>query len=106
MAEEPLNKNTEVEATIPLPGKISVVPNWRKVLKTYSFWINVSSVVLTFITVILPYVGFLQPVLTVGQYGWMMFILNASAALARMIKQRKFWDGDVPKETGDGNSPS
>lgn len=106
MAEEPLTKNTETEATIPLPTKIQVVPNWRKVLKTYSFWINISSVILTFITVILPYVGFLQPVLTVGQYGWLMFILNASAALARIIKQKKFWDGDVPKELSDDKSTS
>lgn len=106
MAEEPLNKNTEVEATIPLPGKIAVVPNWRKVLKTYSFWINISSVILTFITVILPYVGFLQPVLTVAQYGWLMFILNASAALARIIKQKKLWDYDVTEEKSNDNSPS
>lgn len=106
MAEEPLTKNTETEATINLPNKLQVVPNWRKVLKTYSFWINVSSVILTFITVILPYVGFLQPVLTVGQYGWLMFILNASAALARIIKQKKFWDGDVPKELTDDKSAS
>lgn len=106
MAEEPLTKNTETEATLPLPTKVQLVPNWRKVLKTYSFWINVSSVILTFITVILPYVGFLQPVLTVGQYGWLMFILNASAALARIIKQKKLWDYDGSEDKSDGNSPS
>lgn len=29
--ETPLTENTETEASIPIPKKIQVVPNWRKV---------------------------------------------------------------------------
>lgn len=39
----PLTKDTAVEANITstlssTPSKITIVPNWKKVLKTYSFW--------------------------------------------------------------------
>jgi len=106
MAEEPLNKNTEVEATIPMPGKLSFVPNWRKVLKTYSFWISVASAVLTLIGVIMPFMGFLQPVLSMEHYAYAMFTMSSLAAMARVIKQRKLWDYDPEQENSDDNSPS
>lgn len=104
MAEEPLTKNTETEATINLTNKLQVVPNWRKVIRTYSFWISISSAVLTMVGVILPFMGFLQPVLSMEHYAWAMFTLSSSAALARVIKQQKFWVGDVPKELLDDKS--
>lgn len=106
MAEERPNKNTQVEATIPLPGKISLVPNWRKVIKTYSFWISIASAVLTLIGVIMPFMGFLQPVLSMEHYAFAMFTMSSLAALARVIKQRKLWDYDPGQEKSDGNPPN
>lgn len=106
MAEEPLTKNTETEATIKLPVKVEIVPNWRKVIKTYSFWISVASAVLTLIGVIMPFMGFLQPVLSMEHYAFAMFTMSSLAALARVIKQRKLWDYDPDQEKSDGNSPS
>ena len=109
--QEPLTKETQTEATITstvsnAPKKLAVVPNWRKVLKTWSFWCYVSSVLLTFIEQILPVMGLLEPTMTVQTYGLIMFGLNASGILFRFIKQRKLWTYDPV--TGDvviGDTP-
>lgn len=76
-----------------------VVPNWRQVLFTYSFWTNIASVLLTLIEQILPFFGMLEPTMSVATYGICMFCLNVSAVVFRMIKQKKLWQkedsGDV-----------
>lgn len=102
--QEPLTKETQTEATITSTvssahKKLTVVPNWRKVLKTWSFWCYVASVLLTFIEQILPYMGMLEPTMTVQTYGLVMFALNGSGILFRFIKQKRLWTYDP--DTGD-----
>ena len=102
--QEPLTKNTAVEATITstvsnTSKKLTVVPNWRKVLKTWSFWCYVASVLLTFIEQILPFMGLLEPTMTTQTYGLVMFALNASGIFFRFIKQKRLWTYDP--DTGD-----
>jgi len=65
----------------------NIIKEWRDVFLTHSFWLTFASLILTIVSVILPYMGFLQPVLSTEAYGITMFVLNALAALARFIKQ-------------------
>ena len=65
----------------------SIVDDWKDVFLTHSFWLTFASIILTIVSIILPYMGFLQPVLSTEVYGISMFVLNALAALARFIKQ-------------------
>lgn len=84
--------------------KIQIVPNWQRVLKTYSFWVMVASVLLSFIEQVLPYMGLVEPMMTGTAYGITMFVLNVSAILFRMIKQRKLWEYPIKEESKDGVS--
>lgn len=98
----PLTKETQTEATITAtvsstPTKIVLVPNWKKVLKTYSFWIGIASVLLTLLEQVLPFVGLLEPTMSAATYGITMFVLNVSAVVFRMIKQKKLWLPDEEK---------
>lgn len=102
--QEPLTKETQTEATISStvsssPKKLQVVPNWRKVLLTWSFWFHMASVVLTFVDQLLPFVGLLEPTMTTQTYALLMFTLNALGVFSRFIKQKKLWTFDP--ETGD-----
>lgn len=65
-----------------------VVDDWKDVFLTHSFWLTFASIILTVVSIILPYMGFLQPVLSTEAYGISMFVLNAMAAFARFIKQK------------------
>lgn len=65
-----------------------VVDDWKDVFLTHSFWLTFASIILTVVSIILPYMGFLQPVLSTEAYGISMFVLNALAAFARFIKQK------------------
>jgi len=108
--QEPLTKDTQVEATVTatlssVPKKIQLVPNWRKVLVTYSFWTNVASVILTFIEQILPYFNLLEPTMSTTAYGICMFCLNVSAIVFRMIKQKKLWKADENEDKAVGDKP-
>lgn len=76
--------------------KISVVPNWKQVFFTYSFWLHIASVLLTFIDQILPFVGLLEPTMTTQTYAILMFTLNALGLLSRFIKQKNLWQ--LPEE--------
>lgn len=96
MEEEKITRNTETEASLPVT-KVSIVPNWRKVFFTYSFFFHSLSVVLTFVDQLLPYMNLLQPVLSDNQYAVAMFTLNGLGLLSRFIKQRKLWA--YPKES-------
>ena len=71
--------------------KVKVVPHWRTVLKTYSFWFYLSSIVLTFVEQILPLMGLLEPVMTGTTYAVMVFCLNLLGVIARFIQQKKLW---------------
>lgn len=101
----PLTADTQTEASIAVTvssqdKKLQIVPNWRKVLFTYSFWTNILSVILTLVEVILPFFGMLEPMLTPAVYGAAMFTLNVSAAVFRLIKQKKLWPSEG---TSDGD---
>lgn len=98
----PLTKETSVEATITAtvsstPKTLTIVPNWRKVLLTYSFWIGVVSILLTLVEQILPFVGLLEPTMSAATYGIVMFCLNVSAVVFRLVKQHKLW---TPEQGG------
>lgn len=95
--EEILNKQTETEISIPVT-KLSVVPNWRKVFFTWSFFFHALSVVLTFVDQLLPFMNILQPVLSDNQYAVAMFILNGLGLLSRFIKQKKLWSYPIKEE--------
>jgi len=102
--QEPLNKDTQTEATISstvssAPKKLQVVPNWRKVMFTWSLWFHIASVLLTLVDQILPYAGLLEPTMTTATYAIVMFSLNALGVLARFVKQKKLWTFDP--STGD-----
>lgn len=101
----PLTADTQTEASIAVTlstpdKKLQLVPNWKKVLFTYSFWTNILSVILTLVEVILPFFGMLEPMLTPAVYGAAMFTLNVSAAVFRLIKQKKLWPSE---DTSDGD---
>lgn len=89
--ETPLTENTETEASIPLPKKIQVVPNWRKVFLTWSFAFHALSILLTFVDQILPFFSLLEPTMSVQTYAICMFILNMAGVASRFIKQKKLW---------------
>lgn len=76
--------------------KIAVVSNWRKVFFTWSFWLHMGSVLLTFVDQLLPYIGLLEPTMTVQTYAICMFALNALGLFSRFIKQKNLWE--IPKE--------
>ena len=75
---------------------VKVVPNWKRVFFTYSFWLHIASVILTFIDQILPFVGLLEPTMTTQTYAILMFTLNALGLLSRFIKQKNLWQ--LPEE--------
>ena len=68
-------------------GTLYFVSEKKKPFFTYSFWFTVASIALTIVSVLLPYMGFLQPIISMQAYGWAMFGLNAIAAGARFVKQ-------------------
>ena len=103
-SQEPLTKETQTEATISStvskdPKKLQIIPNWRKVLLTWSFWFHMASVILTFVDQLLPFVGLLEPTMTTQTYALIMFTLNALGVFSRFIKQKKLWTFDP--ETGE-----
>lgn len=85
-------------SVLPKDKKLQVVPNWKQVLFTYSFWTNIASVLLTLVEQILPFFGLLEPTMSVATYGICMFCLNVSAVVFRMIKQKKLWQTEEPKD--------
>jgi len=90
--EVPLTKETAVEAAVPLPAtKLSVVPNWRSVLKTYSFYFYISSILITLIDQILPLLGMIEPLMTGSTYVLVVFTLNLLGVIARFIQQKRLW---------------
>lgn len=102
--QEPLTKETATEATITStvsssPKKLAVVPNWRKIFFTWSFFFHVSSILLTFVDQLLPFIGLLEPTMTTQTYALVMFVLNALGVFSRFIRQKKLWSYDP--ETGE-----
>lgn len=97
-----LTKDTAVEATITstlssTPTKLQLVPNWKKVLRTYSFWVMVASALLTLVEIVLPFFSLLEPTMSVSAYGVCTFVLNVSAPILRLIKQHKLWPQEEEK---------
>lgn len=98
---DPIIEKTEVEAVIDQsikPKNLQLVPNWKSVLYTWSFWFHCGSVVLTFIEQILPFVGMLEPTMTTQTYAILMFILNGLGVFSRFIKQKSLWQYDQDRE--------
>ena len=102
----PLEKSTEVEAVVDQtlnPKKLEIIPNWKSVFFTWSFYFHCGSVILTFIEQILPFVGLLEPTMTTQTYAILMFVLNGLGLFSRFIKQKSLWqyhpeqDREVPK---------
>lgn len=81
-----------------LVKKVKVVPHWRTVLKTYSFWFYLSAIVLTFVEQILPLMGLIEPLMTGTTYALIVFGLNFLGVLARFIQQKKLW---LPPSIGE-----
>lgn len=65
-----------------------IVPHWRLVFFTWSFWLHSVSVVLTFFEQVLPFFSVLQPALSDKEYAFGMFFLNIAALLAKFIRQK------------------
>lgn len=70
---------------------IKVRSDWKKIFKQYSFWIMVSSAILTLVEQILPFAGLLEPTMTVTSYAFFMFGLNMLAVIARFVQQKNLW---------------
>lgn len=108
-----MNDSVKVEApteiTIPQSAeivkekvsKVGVVSNWRQVFLTWSFWLHLSSVVLTFIEQLLPFLGLLEPTMSTQTYALLMFSFNALGLLARFIKQKSLWQYTVEQRPPD-----
>lgn len=77
---------------------VKVVPHWRQVLKTYSFWFYLSAIVLTFVEQILPTLGLIEPLMTGTTYALIVFGLNFLGVIARFIQQRKLWEYPTEKQ--------
>ena len=89
-----MNENKGVEKPL---TKIQVIPQWRKVFFTYSFWFYISSILLTFVEQILPFFSLLEPTMTTQTYAICVFTLNALGVLSRFIKQKNLWSYSVNK---------
>ena len=90
-----------------LVKKVKVVPHWRTVLKTYSFWFYLSAIVLTFVEQILPLMGLIEPLMTGTTYAVIVFSLNLLGVIARFIQQKKLWSypaEDPPDEDKEDKS--
>jgi len=99
MSEE-IKPTTDVEAVInqPItPAKLEIVPNYKSVFFTFSFWFHFASVILTLIEQILPFVGLLESTMSTETYAILMFSLNVLGVVSRFIKQKN-WRYDGPKE--------
>lgn len=102
------NEKSDVEITVPQSveivkekvSKLAVVPYWKTVFKTYSFWFYVSSILITFIDQILPLMGMIEPLMTGSTYIVVVFSLNLLGVLARFVQQRKIWQfpQEIPKD--------
>jgi len=66
-----------------------LMPNWKKLLKTYSFIFHALSALVTFVNIILPYMSFLEPAMDIKTYGLVMFTLNVIGAVGRLMPQEK-----------------
>nr|DAH57206.1 MAG TPA: holin [Caudoviricetes sp.] len=77
---------------------VKVVPHWRKVLKTYSFWLYLSAIVLTFVEQILPLMGLIEPLMTGTTYALIVFGLNFLGVITRFVQQRKLWEYPTEKQ--------
>lgn len=73
------------------PNKV-VVPHWWKIFFTWSFAFHITSVFLTFIEQILPFMGLLESTMSGDTYAVSMFVLNGLGVLSRFIKQRSLWE--------------
>lgn len=97
MADEKSNpKRILQDSSANVKKKIDIIPNWKRVFFTWSFWFHIASVLLTFIDQILPFVGLLEPTMTTQTYAILMFTLNALGLLSRFIKQKNLWQ--LPEE--------
>lgn len=98
--ETPITANTEVEVSVqntaPATTKLEVIPNWKKIFLTWSFFFHVSSILLTFIDQLLPLFSLLEPTMTTQTYALTMFTLNALGLMSRFIKQNKLWQYTPP----------
>lgn len=86
-----------------LVKKVKVVPHWRTVLKTYSFWFYLSAIVLTFVEQILPLMGLIEPLMTGTTYTLIVFSLNLLGVLARFVQQKKLWFPPSIEENKEDN---
>ncbi len=84
-----------------LVKKVKVVPQWKKIFFTWSFWLHISSVILTFIEQILPFAGLLEPTMTVQTYSIFMFVLNGLGLLARFVRQKNLWSYPIEEDKED-----
>jgi len=79
-------------------AKLSVVPQWRKIFLTWSFWFHTASVILTLIEQILPFFSLLEPTMTGTAYGAWMFGLNVAGILSKFIKQKNLWQYTIEEK--------
>lgn len=93
-----MNENKGVEKPL---TEIQVIPQWRKVFFTYSFWFYISSILLTFVEQILPFFSLLEPTMTTQTYAICVFTLNALGVLSRFIKQKNLWGYPLDKSDED-----
>ena len=73
-------------------SKLSVVPNWKSVLKTYSFYFYLSSILITLVDQILPLLTIVEPIMSGNTYVVLVFSLNILGVISRFIQQRKLWE--------------
>lgn len=79
-------------------SKIAVVPQWRQILKTYSFYFYISSIILTLVDQILPLLTIIEPVMSGSTYVIVVFTLNILGVASRFVQQRNLWRYTVTEE--------
>lgn len=78
--------------------KLTLMPNWPKILKKYSFIFTILVIVTGGAGFVLPYIGFLQPAVSEATYGILMFTFSVLAGASQFFKQHKLSEPAIQPE--------
>lgn len=67
--------------------KLQLAPNWEKLHKSFTVILSFLAATLSFVEVVLPHMGLIQPFLDPATYGFLMFSMSVSIGIGRYIKQ-------------------
>lgn len=86
--------------------KLTLMPNWPKILKKYSFIFTLLAVITGSAGFVLPYIGFLQPAVSEATYGILMFTFSVLAGASQFFKQHKLSEPQIKVEDNEEDGGS